>query len=87
MVVQIQQVSRVMKKLKKHPDFKSHQEWFEAQFGKRPSNKPLLELEGILEDRLMAADAAKELYDRCERWEAKLEATQYVWAMAFKLEK
>lgn len=53
--------------------------WFEAQHGKRPSNKPTDDLMADRNSKLSVAENAVRLVDACELWDAKQTSALYAW--------
>lgn len=54
-------------------------EWFENQFGERPSRKPQWELMAEFEDLQAKANMHQALLDSCIEWDKKATAAQYAW--------
>jgi hypothetical protein len=57
-------------------------EWFEAQHGKRPSNKPTDELMVDRNSKLAVAENAVRLVDACKLWDEKQTSALYAWQAA-----
>lgn len=53
--------------------------WFEAQHGKRPSDKPSWVLEAEVNMARASLAAAQGLYEHCEAWDARFQSALYAW--------
>lgn len=52
-------------------------EWFVAQHGKRPSEKPSFDLRSEWINARDLAERTRSLYEQCERYDAQLTSAKY----------
>jgi hypothetical protein len=54
-------------------------QWFRAQFGKRPSPRTVLQLEGVVDGVRWQLAKAEEVLRKTRKWENDREAALYAW--------
>lgn len=60
-------------------EFKSHEEWFERQFGKRPTSISPISLKRQLSDARAEVSRLTELQHQADIWDEQHRASSYVW--------
>lgn len=65
--------------MKARGEFKTHREWFERQFGKRPTSISPLSLKRMVDDARAEARRLELLQSAAEMWDEQHRASTYAW--------